>query len=413
MKKLLILGSYYTEIEVVRRARGLGYYTIVTDNHHVQEHIPAKFLADDCWDISWTDIDALEAKCREEGVIGVVGGFSERRVESMIKLTTRLGLPCSLTMEQLDVTRDKLKFKNACRESGIPCVPEFKYGDDIKFPVIVKPVDRAGSIGINVAYDKDSFEKDYAYAMSLSETKLVIIEEYINDGIKFDVYYYVQDGNIVFLGSSDTIMCKGKDGAEILQKAWPFPSKYENQFLKDEDGHVRQMIRNLGINNCYLTMSAFFRDGKFYFFEAGFRLSGEMSFHYYKAISGMDYLDVFIRYALGETEYLQLKEIKNHSLCSMVLNFFGRDGVIKHIDGVEKIHSLPDVKDFLVYAQEGETISNNTKVFRKIAMCTICSESKEKMLDVVDFVNRTFGVKGENGENLVYETASRAELIDY
>jgi len=46
-------------------------------------------------------------------------------------------------------------------------------------------------------------------------------------------------------------------------------------------------------------------------------------------------------------------------------------------------------------------------------MCTISSESKEKMLDVVDFVNRTFGVKGVNGENLVYETASRAELIDY
>ena len=44
---------------------------------------------------------------------------------------------------------------------------------------------------------------------------------------------------MVFLGSSDTIMCKGKDGAEIFTSIWHcIPSKYEKQFLKDEDGHI-------------------------------------------------------------------------------------------------------------------------------------------------------------------------------
>ena len=247
----------------------------MTDNHEDQSQIPAKHEADEHWDISWTDIDALEKKCREAGVTGILGGFSERRVEGMIRLCERLGLPCSITMEQLEVTRDKLKFKHACRRSGLPCVKEYQYDDVMRFPVIVKPTDRAGSIGINVAYNRAQFEKDYAYAMSLSESKNVIVEEFIDDGVKFDIYYYVQNGEIVFLGSSDTIMCKGKEGAEILQKAWPFPSRHEQQFLKEEDGHVRTMIRQLGIDNCYLTMSAFYRNGEFYFSEAGFRLSGK------------------------------------------------------------------------------------------------------------------------------------------
>ena len=74
MKKILVLGSYYTEIEIIKRAKRLGYYTIATDNHDDKPHIPAKSLADECWNISWTDIDALEVKCRKVEVNGVVAG---------------------------------------------------------------------------------------------------------------------------------------------------------------------------------------------------------------------------------------------------------------------------------------------------------------------------------------------------
>lgn len=410
MLKLLVIGSYYTEIEVVRRAKALGYYTIVTDNHEDQSQIPAKYEADEHWDISWTDIDALEKKCREVGVSGVLGGFSERRVESMIRLCERLGLPCSITMEQLEVTRDKLKFKQACRRSGLPCVKEYQYNDEMRFPVIVKPTDRAGSIGINVAYNREQFEEDYAYAKSLSESKHVIVEEFINDGIKFDIYYYVQNGEIIFLGSSDTIMCKGKDGAEILQKAWPFPSRHELQFLKEEDGHVRTMIKQLGIDNCYLTMSAFYRNGEFYFFEAGFRLSGEMSFNYYKAISGIDYLDVMIRYALREKESIMLKEVREHCVHSVILNFFGRDGIVGSIGGVDKIQLMPEVVDFLCLAIPNELIHNETRVFKKIGMCTICVNDGFRLREVVKYVNESLSILDKDGNDMIYERLTEEEL---
>lgn len=412
-KKFLVLGSYYNDGIIVQKAQELGYYTIVTDNHHSEEHTPAKHVADEYWDISWTDIDALEKKCREAGVTGILGGFSERRVESMIRLCARLGLPCSITMEQLEVTRDKLKFKQACRRSGLPCVKEYQYDDEMRFPVIVKPTDRAGSIGINVAYNRAQFEKDYAYAMSLSESKHVIVEEFIDDGVKFDIYYYVQNGGIVFLGSSDTIMCKGKDGAEILQKAWPFPSRHEQQFLKEEDEHVRTMIRQLGIDNCYLTMSAFYRNGEFYFFEAGFRLSGEMSFNYYKAVSGIDYVDVMIRFALGEKEHVKLREVREHEIKSLILNFYGRNGVVGRICGEEEVKALPGVVDFLVYLTEGETIHNETKVLRKIGMCTICSDDMNVVKDTARKVNQLFLVTDKDGKDLIYERMSAEELEDY
>lgn len=62
-KKLLILGATAGEISLVKRAQKYGIYVIVTDNHTDYTLAPAKNVADEAWDISWSDIDTLE-KCK-------------------------------------------------------------------------------------------------------------------------------------------------------------------------------------------------------------------------------------------------------------------------------------------------------------------------------------------------------------
>ena len=76
MKRLLVLGGNYTEFVIVKRAKALGVYTIVTDNHADWSLSPAKQIADEAWNISWSDIDALYRKCSETEVDGILAGFS-------------------------------------------------------------------------------------------------------------------------------------------------------------------------------------------------------------------------------------------------------------------------------------------------------------------------------------------------
>ena len=273
MKKLLILGANYTEINIINAAKEMGVYTIVTDNHNDWELSPAKAAADEAWNISWSEIETLAFECKKNHIDGVIAGFSEFRVDCMIQLCKKLNLPCSITKEQLEITRDKKKFKTLCRNFDIPTIQEHQYETCNSFPVIIKPVDRAGSIGINVAYNKSQLDEYYQYALSLSPSKQVIIEDFIKNGTKFDVYYYVQNDEAFLLGTSDTIMCEGSEGAEFLQKAWTFPSVAEKKFIDKCDKNVKRMLTELGIKNCYVTMSAFYMNQNFYFFEAGFRLS--------------------------------------------------------------------------------------------------------------------------------------------
>lgn len=207
--KLLILSASHNEIDLVLRAKELGIYTVVTDWYDT-DHSQAKLVADEYWNISWNDIDELEKMCRKEHIDGVTGGYSEFVVEAVIKLCERLDLPCYCNMDQLDVTRDKLKFKAFCRQNGVPVVHEYNSIDEVNhYPVIIKPTDRAGSIGISVARNKSELETGFAYAMDLSASKNVIIEDYVNDGTKFDVYYSVVDGEPALLATSDTTMVRG------------------------------------------------------------------------------------------------------------------------------------------------------------------------------------------------------------
>lgn len=412
-KKLLVIGSYYTELEIVRRAKELGYYTIVTDNHLSSAQIPAKREADEAWNVSWNDVEILTQLCKEHGVSGVLGGFSEFRVESMIRLCNNLHLPCSLTMNQLNVTRNKNSFKRLCEKYAIPCVHEYKIDStDLHFPIIVKPVDLAGSAGISVVYNQKELNQAYANAKKLSGSGDVVLEEYIDDGTKVDVYYYVKDGEIRLLGTSDTIMCKRTEGAKVLQNAWPFPSKHEAAYLNDVDPAVRSMIKGLGIDNCYLTISFFWRNGQYYCFEAGFRLSGEMSFNYYEAVSGYDYLDDMIKYSMGDS-ICHLPTEKPKSLYSVILNFYSFDGTIAKIEGEKEVDSIPEVYDFLVYCEQDETIVNTTSVLKKIAMCTLVSPSKEQLIKAVNKVNNTFSVVSTEGLDMIYERLEEKRLRDY
>ena len=107
-KKLLILGATAGEIALIKRAQAQGIYVIATDNHMDYSLAPAKRIANEAWDISWSDLDELEKRCRAERINGVLAGYSEFRVDNMMQLCKRLGLPCYINQEQLDITRDKI-----------------------------------------------------------------------------------------------------------------------------------------------------------------------------------------------------------------------------------------------------------------------------------------------------------------
>lgn len=410
MKKLLVLGASCNEVDVVKKAQTMGLYVIVTDSNTDWSISPAKYIANESWNISWSDISALKEKCIENHVNGVIAGFSEFRVENMIKLCEAIQTPCYINMKQLDLTRDKAKFKDLCREYNLPVVREFKVDDEnIEFPVIVKPVDRAGSIGINVAYNEEEYSKYLQQALDLSPSKNVIIEEFIHNGIKFDCLYYIHNSIVEYIGSSDTVMLQKEKGFETLQKAWSFPSHFEQEFLDKIDTKMKRMIaEGLGFKNGYGSVSCFYRNGEFYIFETGFRLSGGHSFDYQQASTGRNYLETMINHALGERVSDEQPWHKGKKALIYNLYFNCNQGeIMQSLEGVEELKSYSDIITFVQYAEKGFKFKGGPQ---KVIMCTIYTENLSEIQERVAFINEKVRLVTDCGTHAIYGTLKSEEI---
>lgn len=406
MKKLLVLGGGVHETFLVNRAHLLGYYTIVAEHFDDNRYSPAKQYADESWDISWNDIESLYKQCKIAGVNGVIAGFSEYKVEALIRLTEKLGLPCYSTMEQLNVTREKNLFKETCRKYEIPTVPEYLSKSEVSdtdFPVIVKPVDRGGSIGITTAFNKAELEKSIEYALSLSDSKQIVIEKFMREYTKFDVYYLIIDGNYYYFTSSDTQMHKLSAGTETLQKIWSYPSRFEKAFLNQYDAKIQNMLKGCGITKGYITISAFARDNEFYFFETGFRFSGEHSFDISEMNIGINYIDYMIAISMGEDTNKFNPTFSEKTLYSIVLNYAGNVGKAMKIKGLDKIKELPCLRSLVQYKNEGDIVGTEEKPHPRVAMISLCSFDKDLLIDNARIVMDSYDVVDSNDCSLLLE----------
>lgn len=403
-KKLLVLAAGPNNISLIKRAQGYGAHVIVTDMYTDHKVSPGKDIADEYWDISWSDIDTLEKKCREEGVDGVCTGYSEFTVESQILLCERLGLPCYLTMEQLDVTRDKLKFKNTCRKYGVPVVKEYGSIEEVdEFPVIVKPVDRAGSIGISVATDKASLQRAFAYAMEMSVCKKVIIEKYIA-GTKIDLYYEIIDGEIILVSTSDTINATENGYDKVVQSAWLFPSKHHNLLVEKTDEVIRRMLAGLGIKNGYIFISGFVDGDDIVFFETGFRLCGGHLYEYLERKGMINNLDIFILHALtGSTKSLKKDTFVNESLKCVNLNIYAKSGIVNEVYGSEEIGEMGDNALNILWARQGQKCDDSKAILSKMAMFYFCNEDAKILQEDCNKAYQLFSVNDIEKKDMIYD----------
>lgn len=309
----------------------------------------------------------------------------------MILLCERLGLPSYCNLEQLDITRDKIKFKNECRKNNIPVVREYNSVAEVcRYPVIVKPVDRAGSIGISVATNEEELKKAYDYAMGMSLTKQVIIEDFIDNGTKFDAYYEILDGKVTLVSSDDVINAKNNGYDRVVQSAWLFPSKHEKAFMEKENNKLIQMIKNMEIQNGYIFFSGFVNErSDFVFFECGFRLCGGHLYHYLELNGYPNNLDLFIYYALSIPYSKKSTPLLDPYKC-IAVNFYATKGIITKMVGINEILAKTNCGFVLIRGQVGDVCVDDKAILSKLAMFHFYSKDPDELKHNVEILNQLF-----------------------
>lgn len=403
-KKLLVLGAYATEIEIVNEAHKMGLYVIVTDNHENWEDAPAKKIADEAWNISWSDMELLCQKCQSEHVDGVMAGFSEKRIYSAQRLSELLRKPFYANGAQLNVVIDKILFKRACIDSGITVPKVYQYGDKIEFPVIVKPADNGGSKGITVCHALRDFEAAYQKALDASDNKTVVIEQYIVADETM-VYFTVHNGIADVSAMCDRYM--HHFGTEITQLpiGYYYPSKHLDIFLKYNLEKFRLLIKKLGIKNGLIAFQSFVVGNDVIPFDPTYRLDGTMTYHICNSITGTNVLNMLIRYSLtgsmGEDAMITKVERPAFKKVGFELPVLLRKGIISTIEGLDEVKSFSQVIHVFQSHFVGESMAKDADFSQILCRIHMVAEDNQTIAETIHEIYNLLKVTDEKGEDMI------------
>lgn len=346
-KKLLILGGNPETSALVNLANSMGIKTIVTSGRHSDD---AKKYAWKSYDVDGMDVPGVIALAKEEAVDGVLVGVADILVPSYCKVCDALGFPCYATQKIVDVFAFKDVFKATCERYGVHGIPEYFLDaelresdiDKIEFPVMVKPVDNGGGVGMTVCYNKEELPLAVEKALDASKQKRFIVEKYMQCE-DMGMYYTFKDGVCSASCIYDRYTTDEQPGLSRVCLGGTYPSKHIDTYFERMHDNVCRMFKDIGIKNGVLMLSAFYENGEFYVYDTGFRLQGEAPHLFLNNIHGFDQREMLIRFALtGSEGDLDLKSVDDPYLrgkWAATLWFLLKKGTICEISGLENISS--------------------------------------------------------------------------
>jgi len=403
MKKLLILGANPETVSLIKKAKEMGIYTIVTD---YDPNAFAKRFADQPENVNAVDVDGLVDLAKREKVDGVVVGVAEALLPTYCEVCKRLGMPAYSTPEVFEVMIRKDYFKTKCREYGVPTIREFDPNnlDDVVYPVIVKPVDSCSSKGIRVCKNREELDAAIAYALEFSRSKKYLIEEYMC-GDEVISYYVMQDGNPIFVGMCDRYTYKAREKLVQLPTSYIFPSRHIDSYMQHSDNAVKAMIKGLGLNNGSIFFQCFVdKEGIVRTYEPGYRLNGAQEHLIVSKVSGIDAKEMYINYALsGKVADVDLEPLSNPKPeeISCKLSPLVRLGKISKIEGIDEISKMPEVVSINPSYNEGDTVTGEGTLKQIVCRFFIVSQDKQSLKKAIDLIQTKLKVLDENGENML------------
>lgn len=417
-KRLLIMGGMRISCEIVKKAKEMGIYTLVADYNPI-ELSPAKKIADKALNLNITNVDLVAETIQRECIDGVFVGFNDMLLPYYADICTKAGVPCYGTKEQFETLIAKDRYKALCRQFNVPTIPEYDIeDDDIKYPVLVKPVDSSGSRGITICHNREELISAVETGKKASKTGKVLIERYM-DGREVTVFWTFQDGNY-YLSALGNRHVKHNQGDDVipLPVGYTFPSVYLPKYRKEVEENCKQMFHYLGLKDGMMFMQCKVEDGTCYVYDLGFRLTGSLEYKILERVCGYNPLKMMIEFALtGKmgSESIADKAIPEFREPAFNVSCLCAPGTIKELIGVEDVKKFPEVEDAVIAHIPGDTITESMRgLLAQITVRVLGSvHSKEQLLPVMQKIDDTIHIIGEDHRELLLQGIEYSDIDGY
>ena len=306
--KLLILGAGEMQVPIIKKAREMGYDTLVADYN---KDAPGIKYASRFFEVSTLDKDAILKIATEEQITGILT-TSDAPVRVVSYVGTHMNIPC-MTEEVSEVCTNKYLQRTIFQKNGINC-PKFTLrgrndiiSDLTNFPYIVKPLDSSASRGVTRVNNSKELEEAINESLTYSKKENVIIESFI-EGREFSVETLTQNNKTSIIAITEKLTC-GEDQGYFVENTHIIPARISENERELIETEVKKAIKTIGINNCPTHTEIKINKRGAFIIEIACRLGGDyITSDLVPLATGVDMLENLIKLSVGNKIDIQKRQ---------------------------------------------------------------------------------------------------------
>ena len=339
MKKIMILGANNFLVPLIKTSKRLGFWTIVASPNEKEpgfEYADEKVIVDLC------DKNAVLEAAQKLKIDGIISDQAETPVRTQAFVANKMGLP-GIGEDKAELFTNKYLMREKCREIGIDTI-KYKLVDNVndaaKFyeqigkPMIMKPIDSAGSRGVVKIEAVQTIYDQFDYSKDASKTGKVIIEEYI-PGKELLI-----DG-VVFNGIYQTLICgeyiKCNVPGVFSEYMGKYPAEITDNQLNEVNKLVKKIIEGFGLPWGRTHTEVKINDNGIWLMETAARGGGRyISSGIVPMKTDFDSCEFLLKACVGEIPVVH----KNNKSCGYVSLFLPKGEVIS-VEGLQEVIDLP------------------------------------------------------------------------
>lgn len=306
-KKLMLLGGLRYLLPVIETAHRLGHRVVTVD--YLPGNIAHRY-SDEYHNVSILDKEAVLALAQELKIDGIMSFAVDPGVTAAAYAAEKLGLPFQGSYESVGILQDKARFRRFLRENGfnVPNAKGFtnlkdalENADYFNWPVILKPVDSAGSKGVSRVDSPDNLAKAVEYALSESHNGHFIIEDFLEkEGNTSDSECFTIDGELVFCSFSDQRFDAHAENP-YTPSAYSWPSTMPQWAQEELQSEIQRLARLLNLGTgIYNVETRLCKNGRPYIMEISPRGGGNRLAEMLDIAAGAHLIENSVRSALSE-----------------------------------------------------------------------------------------------------------------
>lgn len=280
-KKLMLLGGLRYLLPVIEEAHKLGVYVITAD--YLPDNIAHKYSDEYC-NVSIIDKEAVLKVAQKLRIDGILSHAVDPGVVSAAYVAEKMGLPFQCSYKAACILQDKSLFRQFLADNGFNCPHAKGYHnvedalDDIDYfewPVIVKPVDSAGSKGVTKVEDPKDLPQAIEIALASSISKNFIIEDFLEkEGFSAGSESFVVDGKLLYNGFYDQYF-DNEASNPYTPSAEVWPSCMKPEYQEEIKAELQRLITLLDITTGLFNVECrVCKNGKAYLMEVSPRAGG-------------------------------------------------------------------------------------------------------------------------------------------